>query len=102
MVRQILIIADIIDLNDGNLILGVSLGDFESKEIHQLKSNTEVKNEFVGKFLLFDRTKVSGKIEIIDVQITSSIVDFKNIFFKVKKTKKVEALKVLDEVSINM
>ena len=102
MALEKLIIGDIIKLNENHLALGLTFADLEVSSTYRDKSIHEVKNEFFGKTILISNNEPSKKIEIIDVEVSSSIIEFKNIFLIVERSIITEELKEADTIEIDL
>ena len=97
-----LIIGDIIDLQDGNLVIAVNFPSLEVRmEYRELDFET-VKNHFKGKKLRIVCDDFEFNTVVLEVEVSSSLANFKNIFLKVKKTSKSVRIKELDEIYVDL
>ena len=102
MENQDFVIADIIDLEDGYLVFGLSIPSLDQRmELRELSLST-IRNRFEGKEIEIASVEETIKLSILAVDVGSSVADFKNIFLKVHKTAESLSLKILDEVSIDV
>jgi hypothetical protein len=97
-----LYIEDIFTLKNGDLVFALAIADFALREEWKERSKAEVKDLLSDK-----RTKVQGKtinlpLGVLDVIVTSSIVTYKLIFFRVKRNKETEKIQLMDQVSIEI
>lgn len=102
MARQVLIVGSLQTLPGDYLGIGVNSGDFELREKWKDMSMSDVKQLFKNKRATFVGADYSIDAQIVDVQVTTSLVDFKNVFIKVKLNSRTGKIKELDEVEVDL
>ena len=61
----------------------------------------DIKQKFQGRKIEIVGEKVDYITKVLDVEISSSVIDFKNIFLKIQKNSKSERIEPLDEVHVD-
>ena len=102
MARQILIIGDIIETANDNIILAVDFETLKIRQEYSLKSYEEIRAEFKNKDIEVSDSNFKLKTKIVDVDVSSSLANFRNIFLKITKSSKTKRLKIKDEVIIDL
>lgn len=88
-----LVIGDVFIANDG-VVIGATFKDIKSKEEGAKMDISFFIDLWKGKQLEISGDEYSLKANILDVNVTSSIAEFKNIFF-------LTDLKFKDDIKIN-
>ena len=93
MVLNELVIGDVFIVND-NVVIGVTFKDIKSKEEGAKMDISFFADLWKGKDLEISGNEYTIKANILDVNVKSSITEFKNIFF-------LTDLKSKEDININ-
>lgn len=99
--NMILLIGDSFELQDGNTVLAVNFESLHLRLAFSKKSFQEIKDCFQGKEIEIIGAQVQLTTRVIDVEVSSSIANFRTVFLKVKSSSKVNQVQCLDEVHID-
>jgi hypothetical protein len=101
--RQLnLTVEDVFTLENGDLVFALAIPDFALREEWKERSIAEVRDLLSDK-----RIKVQGKtinldLDVLDVIVTSSIVEYKLIFIRVKRNIETEKIQRMDRVFLEI
>jgi hypothetical protein len=102
MAREILIIGHVGTLPTGGIFIGVNTGNETMRLEWKKKSFTDLENLFTGKLIKIFGEEYEIQTKILDVKITASLADFKNIFLKIEENAMTKKIQELDEVEIEL
>lgn len=102
MAEQTLTIGDITEISDDSLVLAVNFNSLEVRQKYIEKSFEDIKKEFKNKTIQFQGTNIQFETKVNDVEVSSSIADFRNIFLKIQKTPETSRLKIRNGIIIDL
>ena len=102
MTKEILIVGGVHSLPNGGILLGVNTMNeilrFEWREC----SFSDLAGQFAGKSISIFGKEYEIHTKIVDVQISASIADFKNVFLKIEDIAMTSKIRELDEIEIEL
>jgi hypothetical protein len=102
MARETMTVGEKIRIEPGRLVISVGFTDLEKKL--EMKSQTveSIIQRYEGKTAIVEGLERSIKTRILSVQVSSSIADFKNIFFEIPVNSETEQIEAYDEIKIEV
>ncbi|NVK63108.1 MAG: hypothetical protein HWE22_00925 [Flavobacteriales bacterium] len=87
---------------DDTIVLAVNFLSLNVRQSYATKSFDEIKSTFKGKTIEIEGAKVRMKTNILDVDVSSSLANFRTIFLKIPQSPKTMKIQVKDELRIEL
>ncbi|MBK9451991.1 MAG: hypothetical protein IPN95_21745 [Bacteroidetes bacterium] len=102
MARQRLNVGDIFELPDGHLVIGLYTRSDELRDQWRNTPIPDVKSQYEGKKIHVFGEGYQFETEVLDVDISNSIADFKNVFLKLDNNEWTKRIQIDDAVEVEV
>ncbi|MBL0017885.1 MAG: hypothetical protein IPP17_15985 [Bacteroidetes bacterium] len=102
MARQRLNVGHIFELPDGHLVIGLYTRSDELRDQWRNTPIPDVKSQYEGKKIHVFGEGYQFETEVLDVDISNSIADFKNVFLKLENNAMTRKIQTNDVVELEM
>lgn len=102
MAREVLIIGHVGHPPSGGIFIGVNTGKEKLRYDWRALSFSELESKFSGKSIRIFGAEYDIQTKILEVKITASLADFKNIYLKIEENPLTKKIQELDELEIEL